>query len=150
MYGDGEYFACMPAKRSIPVTASRSARSSSIWRESGQRLSGRSDTSLLTGSQPFEDAGKLSRTRQEGRVPSGDLDGFDFQDAARGAPSVVAGHHAVAGAQDVSRSRGPPFAQRRDLLGHAPELSAEMGGRISRDQWIAVVIEDLDRPRLRP
>src|ERR1700693_4981480 len=39
MYGDGEYWACMPARRSIAVTASTSARSSSIWRASVQRLS---------------------------------------------------------------------------------------------------------------
>src|SRR5450759_1004212 len=44
MYGDGEYCACMPARRSITVTASSSTRSRSIWRASVQRFSCRRET----------------------------------------------------------------------------------------------------------
>src|SRR5450759_2759182 len=61
----------MPARRSIAVTASRSARSSSSWRASVQRFSCRRETERLTGSclrgQLFEDTGELSGAGQERR-----------------------------------------------------------------------------------
>src|ERR1700681_3402322 len=150
MYGDGEYCACMPARRSIAVTASTSARSSSIWRESVQRLSCRSETVLLTGRRLFEDIGELSRARQERRMASGDLDGFDSHDGARRPLAVVTGHHAVTAAQDVGGGRRGPFAERGNLLSHAPELTSESGGRVIGDPGIAVVIENFDCACERP
>ena len=83
-------------------------------------------------------------------MPSGDLDGFDSENAACSARAVFTGHHSVAGAEDVGRACRRPFAERRDLLGHAPELPSETSGRVTGDARIAVVIEDLDRARLRP
>src|ERR1700693_2243212 len=83
-------------------------------------------------------------------MPARHLEWFDSQHPSRSASAVVTRDHAVLSAEDVSRAGRRPLVQRRDFLGQAPELPAQVGCRIPGDLRIAIVIENLDCARLGP
>src|SRR5882762_7859058 len=104
----------------------------------------------LTSGGSDQGLGQYAGPRQERRVPARELDGLDPELEAGRLGGVRAGDRAILGAEDVSGGHGRPLPERSHLLGDPPELTPETPRRRLRHLRLAVVVEGLDRPFLRP